>query len=489
MTRLRRVLFIVFAAIYLIVAPLTVLYALGFIFSPAQQALLRTGLISLATQPEGAKVSLDGIAMKDKTPVVVRNLDPGMHEIRVSLEGRHPWQRTIELVPERVLRFEDVLLFPLSFEAEILSDFPISKIWGAPDGKFLLIQQGDSASGLSLWDTESGKSQRVFTRPSDSNTKITAVKVHPQGDRALVFLERQTAPQTFLLEFTDPAGVKDFSDFITEPLEDFAWSPDEKNTFFYLKGKTLKAVDLERRLVYPILVKRVQGFSAYNGKLFVLDRRQRFLEFSQKGKLRQVLLKDPAKARKIFGEEGDRSYSIVFLPSPSVFSPLSDSIVLFGSESGKIYTNKLPYFLDEGATDFLAADAHPRAAYRKGDEIWGVDFEREKDRAFFETGPLPRRIHRGDSPPRLLTWFYNDRYLLFLEEDRLKVQDFESDQEALELLRISDKIPAAHLDIKRGFFYFAEPGQGRLARVKLFVPPHFLPRLAEGFEEITGESS
>ena len=85
MGRLRKIIFYIFALIYLVVAPLTILYALGYIFSPTQQTLVATGLISLSSEPPQAQVWLNGELLKEKTPVILRNLKPGPYTLRMGL--------------------------------------------------------------------------------------------------------------------------------------------------------------------------------------------------------------------------------------------------------------------------------------------------------------------------------------------------------------------------------------------------------------------
>ena len=113
------------------------------------------------------------------------------------------------------------------------------------------------------------------------------------------------------------------------------------------------------------------------------------------------------------------------------------------------------------------AATHPRAAYRKGNEIWGVDFEDEREESFFENGPSPRLLYRGKDAPRSLVWYFRDQYLVFRENNHIKVVEWDSGQEGVDLLEVSGKMPDFFLDGRRGSLYFAEPGGGRLARVEL----------------------
>ena len=89
MGQLRRIIFYLFVAIYLIAAPLTVLYALGYILSPTRQTLVQTGLISLSSVPSQASVWVNGSLLNEKTPLVLRNLKPGPYSLRVGLPHTH----------------------------------------------------------------------------------------------------------------------------------------------------------------------------------------------------------------------------------------------------------------------------------------------------------------------------------------------------------------------------------------------------------------
>jgi hypothetical protein len=479
MARLRKYLLLIFVATYAVTAPLTILYALGYIFNPEQQVLLQTGLVSLNSEPSGATVWVNGLNTKDKTPIVLRNLKPDTYDVQVRLPGRHPWARRITVERERALRLENVLLFPLSYQPEALRDSPLFKMWHVPGGKYLLVLEGTPASHLYLYELEKEKFRPVFLRARDRESTINEVHLHPRLDRALILLKEEGVTRPVLVKFTEEIQVKDLSGLLPDPLTEFRWSLHDADSFFYLKGETLRRFDIERDLLHPKLITRLRGYAPDERGLFALDGRRRFLKITEKGKIQDVLLADPSKANLIFGEDTGERYSIFFLPNPSVFSTLDDAVVLFLSERGRLLGNKLPYFLDQGVGELAPAISHPRMAYRKGKGLWAVDFEREREKVFFESGPAPRKIYEGKEAPTNLLWFYHDQYLLFLEGDRLMVQDFEGEGNAVELMRISGQIPQVVLDAGQGFLYFAHPKGNRLSRIKLFEEPGILPRFGD----------
>lgn len=476
MGKLRKIILLLFAGIYLGVAPLTILYALGYIFSPTQQTLLPTGLVSLSTEPYQAQVWVNGTLEKDKTPLILRGLRPGAYDLRVSLPGYHPWERRFEIKPDKALRFENILLFPLQFRPQILGNFPVAKMWSDPGGKRLIVLEGKKVSGLRMFEPEKKEFRPIFSAGLNPEAWVEELLPHPSGDRGVVILREKEGLRPFLARFLDPVQVNPLTELVQEPFTELEWGAPHKSSLFYLKGETLRHLDLEQGVLYLDLPKRVRGFALYGRRLFVLDGRRRFLEITEKGKVRNILLEDPAKVHLIFGPDAGERYSIIFLPKISLFSSFDNAFALFLSDRGRLFSNKLPYFLDEGVDELSIANSHSRAIYRKGTELWTIDFEREREeKTFFENGPTPRRIYQGKGLATRFFWFSNDRYVLFLEGSRVKVLDFERGGEAIELLEISSRVPLVILDRRRGFLYFVHPDRDRLARVKLFEGEGLFP--------------
>lgn len=480
MSQLRKIIFLLFVGAYLIVAPLTVLYALGYIFSPMGQTLLQTGLISLSTEPPRATVQVNGLPIRQKTPLILRNLKPGAYEIQISLPGHHPWQRRVEVKREVAIRFENILLFPLHFETEILSGFPVNRIWHVPGGKNLVLEEAGSPARLHYMDLEK-KELHPLHLPYGGKA-VRAVHLHPTADRALVILQQANRVHPILIKFMDPPQIKDLTGLFRpgESFTDLKWSAWQRSVVFYLRNQNLERADLERGIRQPLRRNPVHGFTLFDGRLFVLDFRGRFVELTEKGKTREVLLDDSKKTRLIFGSLEGEHYSISFISHSPIPFFLASPPAFFLSEKGKLLCNKLPYFLDEEVRELRIANFHPRAAYRKGNELWGVDFEDEREDAFFENGPSPHLLYRGKEPPRSPEWYYQDQYLVFREGNHLLGLDWDAPGRAVDLLQISHRVPEFFLDGKRGFLYFIHPDQDRLARIEF---PFEGPRLSEFVDE------
>src|SRR5437899_1057411 len=68
----------------------------GYTFSPQQGKLLTTGIISIASQPSGASVYIDG-HLATATDTTISSLSPKTYEMKVTKEGFIPWEKKVEV--------------------------------------------------------------------------------------------------------------------------------------------------------------------------------------------------------------------------------------------------------------------------------------------------------------------------------------------------------------------------------------------------------
>ncbi len=91
----RRLLFAFFVAVFLISAPLVVLYTAGYRLNISNRRLFQTGVLALTTYPRGANISLNNQALAQKTPYVVQRLIVNEYQLKLEKKGYHSWQQKI----------------------------------------------------------------------------------------------------------------------------------------------------------------------------------------------------------------------------------------------------------------------------------------------------------------------------------------------------------------------------------------------------------
>ena len=115
--------------------PLILSFALGYKFNPRTFQFVKTGIISLKTQPQGADVYLNGRLWDAKTPVTINELLPGAYNLKIELKGYYPWILDVNVEPRKVARLEKIILFPNRPNIKQLNQDKVSAFWVDQEGE------------------------------------------------------------------------------------------------------------------------------------------------------------------------------------------------------------------------------------------------------------------------------------------------------------------------------------------------------------------
>jgi hypothetical protein len=109
--RFRRFLFYSAVAIFILVTPPVVLYALGYSFDFQKWQVVTAGGIYLKSTPSAAQITLED---KDAglTNRLISRLSPRNYNVVVSKDGYFAWQKKLEVRPQLVTEARNIFLFP-----------------------------------------------------------------------------------------------------------------------------------------------------------------------------------------------------------------------------------------------------------------------------------------------------------------------------------------------------------------------------------------
>ena len=114
--RVRKLILLGFALIFLIAVPLVILTTAGYRYNWKRGTLEKTGIIKFVTKPTGARVWLDGQPLARTTPLSEFRLLPEDYDIRIEKDGYFDYQyrTTFEKTddPTNGQQFLDVRLAP-----------------------------------------------------------------------------------------------------------------------------------------------------------------------------------------------------------------------------------------------------------------------------------------------------------------------------------------------------------------------------------------
>lgn len=173
---IRRILLIVSCVVFAIVAPLIILYAMGY-----RGELVGVAIIDAT--PRKAMVEVNGKPY-GTLPRSVANLLPGQATVRVTKEGYMPWEKKIEIKPGAATELRSIQLLPSTIERDILvadsALFALSSTSG-------LIASADIKNNLTIYD-DSGV---TITSPLPLSGRPIALSWSPNESHLLVTYAKQ----------------------------------------------------------------------------------------------------------------------------------------------------------------------------------------------------------------------------------------------------------------------------------------------------------
>lgn len=186
----RRMLLFSSTVVFLAVAPLIILYALGYRFGSYIVDPLPVGVVIVESQPRGATVTINNQTV-GSTPRAITNLTPGKTSIQLSSQGFTTWQKEIEVLPASVIELRDVWLFPEKPATHSLISSVVSFSL-SPNRRYLAVV--DHKNFIHLIDEEGKNLRPPFSLSHSPKTLLWA-----PDSTALLFHYSTRSPQIYSL--------------------------------------------------------------------------------------------------------------------------------------------------------------------------------------------------------------------------------------------------------------------------------------------------
>ncbi|OGW90616.1 MAG: hypothetical protein A3D28_02205 [Omnitrophica bacterium RIFCSPHIGHO2_02_FULL_63_14] len=502
MRRVRQLAFIVFAAVYLVSCPLVLLQAFGYSLKPgAEQGIVKTGLISLATTPPGATVYLGKRRYTKTTPTILRGLLPGTYDVRVGLPGYQPWVRTVTVEAEKSAVFERILLLPAAWKQERLLPGPFQELLPLPGTRWLVLRRGPMLSDHWFYDWKTGDAQRLVAPASPlAEARVLSIGT-VNGSPAL--LVRLGVPADEWVLWIEPSAdeprLEDLTGLLPPGARHITWDPLDRRHLLFLQDGALVRLHLPSQTV-TLLLEGVQGFGLFDRALYVLNDTGTLVQMDLEGKLRRPVVDKPAgkgtraSARRpleitVFSKEA----LLLLGAHGELFTPYHGGEEWRGRPEGSLQRRR-PLGRGTGFTSRAAAPLighgvlglawearHQRAAVWQKDRLglieWGEPPERDaRVRWVLEKG---RRITQA-------FWVHESSHLLVHDDDEAKLLELTRGRVAAVQTLVPVRPGSAFAyDDDAGILFYLEPSAGALCSMTL------LPRrdlLSFSFQERTTSS-
>ncbi|MFH1395747.1 MAG: PEGA domain-containing protein [Candidatus Omnitrophota bacterium] len=455
----RKIFFYIFVLIYIVFCPLMILYAMGYLYKPgAEQGVVKTGLIALASVPSGASIYMNESRYTKKTPAVIYNLLPGDYNIRVELDNYNQWDEKVPVEEEKATVLDKVILLPDSWKKNEIIPEKIQRIVPVPKTNFFLAAKGPQLNEWYLIDSKESKYWPLIKQEDNFGSyAVDRYFFSEKGSNAGLFLVKtETSKKYLFITFKgENSEVQDITTLIPEDLERIKWLPNQENRLFVFHGKSITRIDVNTGAVYPKYIQNVKGYGLLGGDLYLLTENNEFLQTDYDNNNPEVLLDDKKLGEQLFGEA---EYFDI--------KGIANMLFLFLSKDGKLVTNKLPYYFTEGKIKETVYDDSSRdvIAWQK-DKIGVIDFsEEETGNVLFEKGPAFAWAYEKASDIRQAFWVYDASHILFLDKNKLfliEIEEFNS-FETKPLFEIKKGSLCFYSEDTGKVYYIDSSGSGKL---------------------------
>ncbi len=270
----RRILPWVFAAVFLSVAPVLVLYTAGYRWNPKKIKVERNGTLIVDSEPNAARIYLNDRDTEETTPVTIQNIRPGEYAIRIEKSGYHSWEKRLHIQAEFVTFASDMILWPereprllTSAAADAALTQTKTPLPGAPstlhlrieDGQAILFDERRPGKGFVLphgnWSIATQIRDRVILQDTERWLSVDLQSETPAffeaiGDRLRPFTSRgETA---FLMLYNgevwswNPKSQPELLLRQTDPIIEAEWH--QSGSYIFLATQTtLDALHLDNR--------------------------------------------------------------------------------------------------------------------------------------------------------------------------------------------------------------------------------------------------
>ncbi len=468
---LRKMFFYFVGLLYVVLCPMIILYALGYILTPhADERLVKTGMIHLESLPSKAQIYLDRKLIGEKTPATLSDLIPGTYDVEVALQNFRPWKQKIVVEAGKASIFEQILLIPKVLQGKILLPGAYLDFLSVPHSKSLIVFAGGLLGDAVVYDLKENTARPLLPeRAAYASAAVEKIFTERGSPFVVVQGKREDGPVYLWLDPSrKKAEVKDLTPFLSrEPFETLSWDPKDKDRVYVGYRGRLGVIQLHDMTFHDKWAEKVTAAGLWDHDVYVI----------RANSVQRI----PGGKKRSEGESIETEDFIGGLFKPDAFYRvwmLSPNLILFLSESGELLANRLPYhYVPTGVLGFAFLAKSQRIIFWTRDKLGAIDFSRSREKEkFFEVGPEIDWIVQDAQNIRQAFWVNEGSHAVYSDENTvyLAALNGETGAEARQKLVDIGAGSSFAYDDDSGRLLYLDPVAGNLNAVRLIPEEKFL---------------
>ncbi len=241
---IRRAIMIFLIIVFLVSAPLIILYTAGYRYDFATKQVRQTGVISIDVEPTDARVYINDIRIKKEIPIRLTNRAPGTYKLKIEKDNYLPWEKDIIVNSKQTTFVKNIKLYKktepkllLEIEKNTLTDYKTS-----PSGKYILLQKTkQGVETIDLYDIAKNETKTI-TRLSKQNA--SKIEWSPFVDTAFIIRESKNLQNITLLDPEKPLELETYTISLDDYKTNYKWSKNSDEQTLYVQ-ENLDIIELK----------------------------------------------------------------------------------------------------------------------------------------------------------------------------------------------------------------------------------------------------
>lgn len=400
----RRVTYISFIIIFLVVSPLVILYTMGYRYNFTKGRVQKTGILKITSVPRGASIKLNGqLYATSLTPAKIEYLLPGDYEISLSKDGYYDWQKKLAVYENGTTFAEKINLWKKT-NAQSLSTSTTDGWLISPDQNLVAMNSGNAVmlmdinSGL-FGELSGGKIESLGEIKNQGSIaiKYDSIKLDsfsPTGRYILITTSKSKQTNYYILDTIS----KEFKQLSGKDYKDIRWD-SSSDTLYALNADGLWQFNLTS-LTPKIVLKKTGVDDFYvNGKTLYTINNQILIQQSLTGESAKELKKVTCQECQIREIKNNKAF---------IIDTIKNNLSIIDT-TGEIKT------IDLGFKNLSWLNGNSMIIYN--------DFEIY----IYETNKTePELITRLSTPIKYAIWHPQGRHLIFSTDNEIKIIELDN---------------------------------------------------------------
>ncbi len=435
----RRLIAFILVLVFLICAPILLLYTAGYRYNLKKDQLQKTGTLVLETKPASAEIILNKTLQKDKTPARINNLLPDDYLITINEENSYPWQKKLTVKAQETTFAENIVLFQKTIPVKIFNE-KINWLSFSPENKFAIFTvRTTTGEDVYLQNLSNPRQQDILFGEKENIKNLTATWAK---DGSLVLLNYDNKSVVVSNSILIRRNF-DISELVTKnKLTNFRWGVDS-DALFAQTNNTVYQIDTTLSKINKLYelpkTNKLIDFLVFNNTIYLIE------QIGQKTYLTNTHIEgDNANTliRSIELKNENHAFDNIFDNYIGLRDLQNNNYYLVNTELDKIS------FYKQGVNSL---DLHSKNDYLLFSTDQDVSYLNLKDEDLKE-----KNITRYSQGVSLTRWHKSPNYSLFLQNNKLNIIEMDERNGHWIINLPGDNIKNFQIDAKSKYIYYLQ---------------------------------